>query len=144
MNRRLVVAAITAPILGIATLAIAASLVAAAASEVSLQETVDGTPLAFGFLLLFGLPGAYLLEAIIGIPGYLWLRRSTPIQLLPVCVLAGVGGALAFAISWQVFWASGSVLGFAQSLVLGLPGGIVAGAWFWFVALKQPSARGVA
>jgi len=130
---RLLLAGVTAPIVGILSLIPLLMLWA----RVPPQDILGDALSAAGFLLGFGALGAYTLEVWIGIPAYRWLKRTGRLRLSSVTATAAFAGSLAFA--GPLFLASDTpTLGYvALILVLGAVGGAVAGAWFWLVAFGK-------
>lgn len=134
---RFVLAWLTAPPVGIVALAAALGLLLVLQGELEAGELATSVIRASGFLLLFGAPGAYLMELLIGLPSYGWLRRRGGIRPGPVLLIAGLTGALAFTLQWALVWGGGSAAGLALELLFGAVGGMVAGLWFWLVAFQR-------
>ena len=87
------------------------------------------------FLLVYGLPGAYLLEAAIGIP--VAVRHRSRLSLTFVATIAGVAGSLAFVLLWYFFFDVSQAAGLLVLLLLGALGGVAAGILLWLADLRR-------
>lgn len=126
---RLILASLTAPVVGIAVMVGLMSLTTVVGGRFTISEAVAGTRYALFYFLLFGLPVAYLVEAVVGIPAYRWLKRWDRLCLLPVTAVATTVGFL--GVGW---WGCGSASDLFLTCVLGIAMGAACGVSFWLVA----------
>jgi hypothetical protein len=133
MDKRQLLAAIVAPPVG----AIVACLGFVATGATVLEPSVSGPswPAAFthwlGFYLVFGLPVAYLAEAVV-IVMTCSANRDQPSLRRITATAAALGGVLVFAV-----WAALFGVQFGMMLLpSGLVGGATAGVVFWLTGVR--------
>jgi hypothetical protein len=91
----------------------------------------------FGDFMMYGSAVAYLAGALVGIPGYLTLRRRHRLGLRSVILVAALSGVVAFLPVLRVV--TGSAGAFGAIMAVGAVIGACAGAWFWLVAFGRRS-----
>jgi len=131
--RRVIVAGLLAPVVGIAV------LVALLIATLYIAEPDTGSSLGtlylhnLFFFTFFGLPGALFLEVCVGVPAFHLLRRSGRLTRGHVAAVSAITGALAGAVGFGIL-ASGATLDLPLLTLfscLGALGGVVAGFVFW-------------
>jgi len=130
-------AAIVAPVAGIMVTSVAMSFAIELPSEMVRVDAPLWSRLGhvLFFLMVYGLPGVYLLEAAIGIP--VAVRHRSRLSLTFVATIAGVAGSLTLALLWHLFFDVSQAAGFLVLLFLGALGGVVAGVILWFADLRR-------
>ena len=86
--------------------------------------------------LFFGLPFAWVLEAAIGVPGYIFLVKRKRLTLHSTCLLATVAGVLAFGGPMAILF-PGRVWDYGTFVVSGALGGLVSGLVLWHFDLRR-------
>ncbi len=124
----LVIAGLTAPIVGITVAAVITSVPPLGG------PTAEGFTFKLSVFLVVGTPGAYLLEAAFGTLVYRWMQRRNAITLAPVVLAGAAAGILAWLLPPSLMapgeWEWGE-LGITS--IVGAIGGVAAAAWFWLV-----------
>ena len=90
-----------------------------------------------GFVL-FGLPFAYAVGLVAGLPCYWLLKRVGWLHLLPILAIAGILGPIALFAATR-FWT-----GSASAPMIGVPAGMAAGFTFWALGVRGVPEDGVA
>ncbi len=126
MRTRTWIAALTAPVIGIT-----AGFVALA---VAAWEPVSARSLEwFGWFLLWGVPVALLVEAVVGIPLYRVMHRRNAVRIAPVLIAGVAAGILTVMLPLGFFGGDGATALGLAALTGGI-GGFFAATWFWFVS----------
>jgi hypothetical protein len=133
-STRVIAAAILSPLVGILALALIMGAGAALLNYGPWSEAVPGMLHASFFLALFGAPGAYLLEALVGVPAYSWLTHRG--RLRPVWVIAcgACAGTISFGVPFAAAFGVRQPTEVLALFLLGAAGGAVGGATFWLIA----------
>jgi hypothetical protein len=134
MSPRLVLAALTAPPVGILVLVILLTLLAAPEDMPRLQAF--GT--ALFYLELIGTPISYIVGALIGVPAYRYLQRRNRLTLLAALGVGASAGVVSFVPFFFGMYQGTQVLG---AILISFVGGACAAAWFWIVGLRHTLAN---
>jgi hypothetical protein len=121
MTMRVAAAAVTAPMVGLAVVAMMAGAVILRRAG---AESVELLVYSIWYLALFGAPVAYLLEFLIGVAVHLTARHTVIPRFAPMAALSAIAGA-------------GALMAFPVvpfPLAAGAIGGTAAAAWFWLVS----------
>jgi hypothetical protein len=125
---RLVTAALTPPVAAVVVVAFINVLVAVFVGA--------GWQMGFHssfFILFFGVPIAYGVAAVVGIPSYFVLKRLDLLGLWPITAITSITGAVTLPWAWAGFWSGGMDTILA---VVGVLPGVVSGVIFWAVGLR--------
>ncbi len=131
IRRRSVVAALTSPPIGVAVAYVFMVLLLDLTEDVPLRGLVQ----LFVNFMTIGSVVAYAVEAVIGIPISVLLRRRNRLTVLATVGVGAVCGVIALLPVLRVM--VGSVSGAAGTLLVGAVSGTCAGAWFWIIALRH-------
>lgn len=134
MRTRLLIAGITAPLVGI-TIVAAAMRIGLGFQDASSREVLNQTSHALFFLVFFGALPAYLIELGIGIPAWRYLARRQRLAIAPIVAVGAAAGAVTFALSWSALFEGWNAQFLLQAAGIGALGGAAAGLWFWLVAI---------
>jgi hypothetical protein len=134
----MVVAGLTAPLVGMMVVTLG---LRALSDKPMVSWNAESDTLAhmLFFIIFFGWPGAYLLEACVGIPAYFMLKSRGLLRPWAVIGIAALTGAVAFAIPRTAVSGAWNLHSLETSLLLGALGGAAAGWWFWLVAFRRRS-----
>lgn len=135
--RRLALAAVVAPLLGVIIPALLIVVRAVLRLDLSPMETLALIQHTVFSFLLVGAPFAYLVAALAGVPAYLILRRSDRLTASWVIGIATVCGTVSMPIIWQ--WYTNGQANWMTPL-LGSAAGFVAGALFWDIGIRSRKA----
>lgn len=138
---RLLVAAITAPLLGVGAVTAAFLIVGLRGLETgggNAGQSVWVAMQMMGGVAFILAPAAYAVELLVMLTGWLLLRKrlagGTRPGLAPVAGITIAAGIVTVAVTWAVFDGITSVLELLQAAGAGALAGGVAGGWFWLVA----------
>jgi hypothetical protein len=133
ISRRMLVAALTAPPVGISVVFVLHFLL-----FIGVTEGFDAaTFLWFWFLfLVVGTPISYVVGAAIGVPAYRLLERRDGLTLPYALLVGAIAGIVSYLpISFDSYrWS----LEFAGLLFVSAAGGACAGAWVWTLGIRRP------
>ena len=138
---RLIVAALLAPLIAIATVALLMSTYLAGGGGTGWTDVPRYAGWFSFVLILFGAPSAYLLEGLIGVPAFFWLSATGRLRAPWVVLFAAAAGALAFPLQWAIAfggWRLGDIL---LTTAFGATGGSVGGIAFWGIAYAAGGDR---
>ena len=124
------VAGLTAPLVGIVVAAAIVPISDRSSGE-AWARTATEIGRGFVFFAMFGAPGAYLLEVLLGRAAYLWMQRRGAITVGPLLVAGVVGGILATLLPSVLM---GAGFSFGPLAIVGAAGGLAAAVWFWLVS----------
>ena len=90
--------------------------------------------------LAFGLPLAYALALVVGLPMFFFFRRSGQLRLIPILVVTALLGGTGVAIALGLLFSGWEWSAF----LLGIPVGLAVGLTFWFIGVRERSPVRVA
>lgn len=85
--------------------------------------------------LLYGIPVAFLIELVVGVPAYVLLRSADHIGAAPIITIGAVAGSIGFPVVTALSVGSGDWI---VAAALGGAAGALAGAVFWWTGLRPP------
>lgn len=136
MNRRLILAAIAAPLVTLAAVDIVGTCLVILTGHPR-AEALSAAGVVLGLLAMFGVPVAYAVEALVGFPTYAMMRRGVGVRPFPVIAVAAVASAIVLPLVWYDFW--GPPIASWLVALAGLIPGAVGGAVFWQLAWRGAS-----
>jgi hypothetical protein len=138
---RLILAALLAPLIAILAVVLLIAALVAGIGGLAWSEVPQGAASLSVFFLLFGAPGAYLLEGVVGVPAYYWLTATGRFRLSWVVLCATGAGAIAFSIPWAFAFSNWRPLDFLAYVAIGAAGGAVGGVAFWAIAYTTSGGK---